>query len=53
MMPEKNNQTNDLISKNKMWWGNRESMQDFFQRISGSDKWTQKLNLEFSFKSEC
>ena len=25
-------------------------MQDLFQRISGSGKWTQKLNLELSFK---
>ena len=31
-------QTNHLISENKVWWGNRENMQDLFQRISGSDK---------------
>ena len=46
-------QTNNLISENKIWWGNRENMQDLFQRISGSGKWTQKLNLELSFKSKC
>ena len=45
-------QTNNLISENKIWWGNRENMQDLFQRISGSGKWTQKLNLELSFKSK-
>ena len=31
-------QTNNLISENKIWWGNRENMQDLFQRISGSGK---------------
>ena len=46
-------QTNNLISENKIWWGNRENMQDLFQRISGSGKWTQKLNIELSFKSKC
>ena len=55
MMPEKNLglQTNNLISENQIWWGNRENMQDLFQRISGSGKWTQKLNFELSFKSNC
>ena len=37
-------QTNNLISENKVWWGNRKNMQDIFQRISGSGKWTQKSN---------
>ena len=46
-------QTNNLISENKIWWGNRENIPDLFQRISGSGKWTQKLNLELSFKSKC
>ena len=37
-------QTNNLISENKIWWGNRENMQDLFQRISGSGKWTQMVS---------
>ena len=42
-------QRNNLISENKIWRGNRENMQDLFQRISGSGKWTQmvsNLNVE-------
>ena len=40
MMPEKILlfKLNNLISENKIWWGNRENMQDLFQRISGSGK---------------
>ena len=46
-------QTNNLIWGNKIWWGNRENMQDLSQRIYGSGKQTQKLNLELSLKSKC
>ena len=42
-------QTNNLISENKICWGNRQNMQDLFQRISWSGKWTQMVsNLNVS-----
>ena len=37
MMPEKilSFQTNNLILKSKIWWGNRDNMQDLFRGFLG------------------
>ena len=44
MMPEKILVFKQIILFRKIWWGNRENMQDLFQRISGSGKWTQMVS---------
>ena len=54
MMPEKLFVFKQKILFQKIKFGGEieRIWQDLFQRISGSGKWTQKLDLELSFESE-